>query len=178
MLWGSNPWWSDTQVTHLRAHLTWGWYAVPTVIDANSHLKWPHIFVTMRHLGHHFLKPDDLTDISVSNVLYLVKCADSECWSKELHKTPEMVNMQGSLWCPPNYCTLIRYTVVLFSNPIWSKTVQSALITMQSFTHPCKQWLRWWEERFNNSKMCERSIYGLRIASLTQQNIGVSFHYM
>jgi hypothetical protein len=37
-------------------------------------MKWPHIFfVTVRHLGHHFLKQDDFTDISISKVLHLAE---------------------------------------------------------------------------------------------------------
>jgi hypothetical protein len=36
---------------------------VPGVIDANKHHEWPQMFfvtvLRFRHLGHHFLKPND-----------------------------------------------------------------------------------------------------------------------
>jgi len=50
------------------------------MIDANRHLKQPHMsFVTealavsrFRHMGHHFLKPGDFADISNSKVVGLL----------------------------------------------------------------------------------------------------------
>jgi hypothetical protein len=53
------------------------------VTDANRHLKWPHIlcgYVAVAvmgfwHLGHHFFKPGDFADISISKVLHFVESA-------------------------------------------------------------------------------------------------------
>jgi hypothetical protein len=108
MLWGSNPWWSVTQVSHLKAHLFNLGQTVPSEMDANSHLKWPRVLcdhealavLRFGHLGH-FLETGDLADISVSNVLHLFKCGDSKCWSKGLHKTPETVKCKGHCGAHP-----------------------------------------------------------------------------
>ena len=51
---------------------------------ANRHLEWHHMFfvcdalevATFRHLGHHFLKPGDFADISLSKVLHFVDSAE------------------------------------------------------------------------------------------------------
>jgi len=48
------------------------------VIDANGHLKQPHMFfvtealavLRFRHMSHHFLKPGDFADMSISKVLH------------------------------------------------------------------------------------------------------------
>jgi hypothetical protein len=60
---------------HFKGHLfKVGLVTVLGVINANRPLKWPHMFlVTVRHLGHHFLKPDDFANISISKVLNSVE---------------------------------------------------------------------------------------------------------
>jgi hypothetical protein len=52
------------------------------------------------HLGHHFLKQGDFTDISISKVLHFVHSAGL-LNAQGLHKWLEMVNVQESLWCLP-----------------------------------------------------------------------------
>jgi hypothetical protein len=56
-------------------------------------------------LGHHFLKPGDFANISISKVLLNA----AECLSKGLHTRSEMVKVQGSLQCLP----LMLYAAVL-----------------------------------------------------------------
>ena len=50
-----------------------GWLTIPGAVDANRHLIRPGMFfVTVRHLGQHFMKPHDFDDISVSRILHFV----------------------------------------------------------------------------------------------------------
>jgi hypothetical protein len=51
-----------------------------------------------RHLGHHFMKPSDFEDISVSKILNFVQGAGllNEC-AKGLHKRLTMAEVHGSL---------------------------------------------------------------------------------
>jgi len=57
-----------------------GRYAVPSVTDASSYLKWPHMFfmtnaLATKRFKHHFIKPGDSEDISVSQILHFVQGA-------------------------------------------------------------------------------------------------------
>jgi hypothetical protein len=50
-------------------------------MDANRHLKQPHMFLVTEalavqyYLGHHFLKPGNFANISVSKLLHSVQSA-------------------------------------------------------------------------------------------------------
>jgi hypothetical protein len=52
--------------------------------------------------GHHFMKPGDFEDISVTKILHFAQGAGLlNERAKRLHKRSITVEVQGSLWCPP-----------------------------------------------------------------------------
>jgi hypothetical protein len=81
------------------------------VTDARRHLKQPHVIcdcealaaLRFRHLGHYFLKPSDIADIYISQVLHFVESVGMvNAEATGLLKRSETIEVQGSLWCLPN----------------------------------------------------------------------------
>jgi hypothetical protein len=68
-----------------------------------------------RHLGRHFMKRDDIEDISVSKILHFVQGVGLlNEWAKGLQKRLIMVKVQGSLRYPP-FCILLFYSILFYS---------------------------------------------------------------
>jgi hypothetical protein len=91
----------DEKEIQAPTHYIWKNYAVmlclPTVLcdcEALATLRF-------RHLCHHFMKPGDYEDISVSKILQFVQGAGLlNDRVKGLHKRSITVEVHGSLWCP------------------------------------------------------------------------------
>ena len=73
------------------------------------------VVLRFKLLGHHFFKTGDFTNISISK-------------RKGLHRRLKMVEVQGSLWCPPlcilfyipSYCLMHKVTTGSFSMTLTS----------------------------------------------------------
>jgi hypothetical protein len=84
------------------------------MIDANRHLKRPHmLFVIVRHWRHYDLgtwviiswNQVTLPTFHQQGTALCSKCKAAECLSKGLDKRSETVEVQGLLWCLP-WCSL------------------------------------------------------------------------
>jgi hypothetical protein len=87
-------------------------------------------------LGHHFMKLEDFKDISVSRLLHFVQSSGLlNKWIQGLHKGSKLVDVHGTLWCPPSYYSILLYSILycLLSNTIfWQKLRNSIQTCMKS----------------------------------------------
>jgi hypothetical protein len=61
------------------------------------------------------MKPGDFKDISVSRLLPFVQSAGLlNKWIQGLHKGSEMVDVHGTLWCPPYFYSILFYSIEYF----------------------------------------------------------------
>jgi hypothetical protein len=61
------------------------------------------------------MKLGDFKDISVNRLLHFVQSAGQlNKWIQGLHKGSEMVDVHGTLWCPPYFYCVLWLCMVLF----------------------------------------------------------------
>ena len=78
------------------------------------------------HLDHHFMKPGDSEDISVSKIMHFIQNVGLlNEWAKGLHKRFITIKVNGYL--VPAFLSILFYSILLYSNPFYSIPFYSIL---------------------------------------------------
>ena len=97
---------------------TWNGFICPLCCDALTTLRF-------RHLGHHFLKPRDFADISVSKTLYLLQnMGQLNYWAKDCIKGQKWSRKKGNAVPYLMYSTLCLTTMLHLADVTYAGTTK------------------------------------------------------